>query len=74
MTRNTEVDPTSRKCRLPDCDITFIPVQMSQRYCSPGHRFDAARLRTAIPVAQQYLGRVLDQLGEGEMPVAGPQS
>jgi len=74
MTQNHKTDPTSRKCRLPDCDITFVPVQETQRYCSPAHRFDAARLRTAIPVAQRYLGRVLDQLGEGESPVAGLQS
>ena len=74
MTQDRQKGPFSRKCRLPDCDITFVPVQMSQRYCTPTHRFDAARLRTAIPVAQRYLGRVLDQLGEGETPVVGPQS
>ena len=56
-----------RICRLPGCATTFSPTQSHQRYCKPVYRFEAHRLRIAIPVAQQYLNRVLADLSaEGD--------
>ncbi len=64
VTRGHQPGLSRRICRLPGCDAIYTPVQPRQRYCVPAHRHDANRLKTAIPVAQDYLQRVLDELAD----------
>lgn len=64
MARGYKAGLAERVCRFPDCGGSFPPIQERQRYCSPARRHDANRLKRAIPVAQRYLQRVLDQLGD----------
>ena len=66
MARGQRIGLRERVCRLPGCTTAFSPTQSHQRYCHPGHRFEAHRLRIAIPVAQQYLQQVLAELDETE--------
>ncbi len=64
VTRGHQPGLSRRVCRLPGCDTTYTPVQQRQRYCTPGHRHDANRLKRAIPVAMGYFQRLLDELAD----------
>ena len=69
MVRGQESGLSARRCAFPGCGLKFIPVQQSQRFCTPAHRHDAKRLRAAIPMAVEYLERVLAEMDE---PIAQP--
>ena len=71
MTRGQESNLTARRCALPDCATEFVPTQRTQRFCTPGHRHDAKRLRHAIPLAVAYLERVLAEMDEVDVEVVG---
>ena len=70
MSRGYQPGLAERTCRLLSCTTVFTPTQVSQRYCSPSHRYDAARLRRAIPVARDYLARVLADLDDETVVVS----
>ena len=70
MARGQSPDLVGRVCRLPGCDIFFTPCQPHQRYYSPAHRYDASRLRRAIPIALEYFAEVLAKLDEDEPAVS----
>lgn len=62
MPRGQRSGLAARSCALPDCPSTFTPIQTTQRFCTPSHRHDAKRLRRALPLAINYLERVMAEL------------
>lgn len=60
--RGQHPGPAVRTCFHPECESVFAPAQKHQRYCTPAHRFDAARLRRALPLAVAYLEGVMAEM------------